>query len=138
MNSTSRSITRGTLGLFLGPWGPLGLLRLSLWIFSTHFRLELDKVLGNFVIGSLRKNSQNCQTSFVHLYTSGQGKPARTRALELYKILILQSQRKIMDSYLILEPKITNNPNITNNLNWYLYRIVGEYFSIKKHRVTEI
>ena len=113
MNSTSRSITRGTLGLFSGPWGPLGLLRLSLWIFSTHFRLELDKVLGNFVVGSLRKNSQNCQTSFVHLYTSGQGKPARTRALELYKIW---NYIKSYNHNLVLELKITNNPMITNNL----------------------
>ena len=47
----------------------------------TTFRLELDELLGHFVVAALRQNAQDGPACLVELDASPERTPARTRAL---------------------------------------------------------
>lgn len=53
------------------------------------FRLELNKFLGNFIVGTLRQNPKNGPTSFIKMNTLCKWKPTSTTSL-FYDVTQLQ------------------------------------------------
>lgn len=45
------------------------------------FRLELDKLLGDLIIGTLGQDAQDCPSSLIQIDASTEGTPAGTAAL---------------------------------------------------------
>ena len=54
----------------------------DLRVFSPYLRLELDELLGDFVVCSLREDPEDGPASLVHVDAAAQGKPAGARTLE--------------------------------------------------------
>lgn len=47
-------------------------------------RFQLHKFLGNFIIGSLRENPQDCESSLIHVNPAPEGAPASTASFVCY------------------------------------------------------
>lgn len=47
-------------------------------------RFQLHKFLGNFIIGSLRENPQDCESGLIHVNPAPEGAPASTASFVCY------------------------------------------------------
>lgn len=56
----------------------------SAFLCGAGFRFQLHKFSGNFIIGSLRQNPQDCESSFIHVDPAPEGAPASTASFVCY------------------------------------------------------